>query len=245
PVPIRCQVRKNQGTLDTRRAFAAQDRIPARPGPHHHSNGFRRLKHKTQVFIAPTGDHYVTRSDPYPGGDPDSAHHRKGPQPQRRPGGGHRPGPRPGAHAISATWGEEELDRLHPEGFHHSAQSLRMVEYLGRNGRGLNLTWEVREGIESHSKPREDLMGALKGEDVSLEAQICRISDAVAYLNHDIGDAIRAGVISEDNLPRDCKEVLGTRHSQRIDTMVSDIVRSSWSIADGKRPSDGGSPPSP
>ena len=206
-----------------------------------HSNGFRRLKHKTQVFIAPTGDHFVTRL----------THTLEVTQIARTIaralnlnedlaeaiGLGHDLGHTPFGHL-----GEEELDRLHPEGFHHSAQSLRMVEYLGRNGRGLNLTWEVREGIESHSKPREDLMGALKGDDVSLEAQICRVSDAVAYLNHDIGDAIRAGVISEDDLPRDCKEVLGTRHSQRIDTMVSDIVRSSWSIADGKRPSDGGKP---
>ena len=206
-----------------------------------HSNGFRRLKHKTQVFIAPTGDHYVTRL----------THTLEVTQIARTIaralnlnedlaeaiGLGHDLGHTPFGHL-----GEEELNNLYPEGFHHAAQSLRMVEHLGRNGQGLNLTWEVREGIESHSKPREDLMGALKGDEVSLEAQVCRISDAVAYLNHDIGDAIRAGVISEDDLPQDCKEILGTRHSQRVDTMVSDIVRSSWDIAEGKPPTNGERP---
>ena len=206
-----------------------------------HSNGFRRLKHKTQVFIAPTGDHYVTRL----------THTLEVTQIARTIaralnlnedlaeaiGLGHDLGHTPFGHL-----GEEELNRLYPEGFHHSAQSLRMVEHLGRNGQGLNLTWEVREGIERHSKPREDLMGALKGEAVTLEAQICRISDAVAYLNHDIGDAIRAGVISEDDLPKSSKSVLGTSHSRRIDTMVSDIVSSSWSIADGELPTGGQEP---
>ena len=206
-----------------------------------HSNGFRRLKRKTQVFIAPTGDHYVTRL----------THTLEVTQIARTIaralnlnedlaeaiGLGHDLGHTPFGHL-----GEEELNHLYPGGFHHSAQSLRLVECLGRNGQGLNLTWEVREGIESHSKPREDLMGALKGDDVSLEAQVCRISDAVAYLNHDIGDAIRAGVISEDDLPQVCKEVLGGRHSQRIDTMVSDIVTSSWNIAEGKPQGDGERP---
>jgi len=195
-----------------------------------HSNAFRRLKHKTQVFIAPTGDHYVTRL----------THTLEVAQIGRTIARalnlnedlveaislGHDLGHTPFGHV-----GEEELDHLYPEGFQHAAQSVRVVEHLEKNGDGLNLTQEVREGIGAHSKPREDLMGALKEDTVSLEAQICRISDAVAYLNHDIGDAIRAGVLSEDDLPAESKRVLGTRHSQRIDTLVSDIVEFSWSVS--------------
>jgi dGTPase len=203
-----------------------------------HSNAFRRLKHKTQVFIAPTGDHYVTRL----------THTLEVAQIGRTTARalnlnedlveaiamGHDLGHTPFGHV-----GEEELNRLHPQGFDHASQSVRVVEHLEKNGQGLNLTWEVREGIGAHSKPRDDLMGALKEGAVTLEAQVCRISDAVAYLNHDIDDAVRAGVLSEDDLPPECKTVLGTRHSQRIDTMVSDIVESSWSIAQGQPPAVG------
>jgi dGTPase len=200
-----------------------------------HCNAFRRLKHKTQVFIAPTGDHYVTRL----------THTLEVAQIGRTIARalnlnedlveaialGHDLGHTPFGHV-----GEEELDRLHPAGFQHASQSVRVVEHLEKNGDGLNLTWEVREGIGAHSKPRDDLMGALKEEAVTLEAQVCRISDAVAYLNHDIGDAIRAGLLSEEDLPAECKQVLGTRHSQRIDTMVSDIVEFSWSATGGDSP---------
>ena len=204
-----------------------------------HSNSFRRLKHKTQVFIAPTGDHYVTRL----------THTLEVAQVARTIARalnlnedlveaialGHDLGHTPFGHL-----GEEELDRLHPEGFQHAAQSVRVVERLEKNGLGLNLTQEVIEGIGAHSKPRGDLMSALNDQHVSLEAQVCRVSDAVAYLNHDIGDAIRASLLSEDELPPETRRVLGTRHSQRIDTMVSDIVRSSWHIAEGTPPEDGG-----
>ncbi|MBF8267036.1 MAG: putative deoxyguanosinetriphosphate triphosphohydrolase [Dehalococcoidia bacterium] len=202
-----------------------------------HSNAFRRLKHKTQVFIAPAGDHYVTRL----------THTLEVAQIGRTIARalnlnedlveaialGHDLGHTPFGHV-----GEEELNRLHPEGFQHASQSVRVVEHLEKNGQGLNLTWEVREGIGAHSKPREDLMGAPK-DNITLEAQVCRISDAVAYLNHDIGDAIRAGLLSEEDLPTECKRVLGTRHSQRIDTMVTDIVESSWSATGAAPPRDG------
>ena len=194
-----------------------------------HSNAFRRMKHKTQVFIAPTGDHYVTRL----------THTLEVTQISRTIaralnlnedlveaiGLGHDIGHTPFGHL-----GEEELDHLSPSGFEHARQSVRIVEYLEKNGKGLNLTQEVRDGMGSHSKPRGDIAGGLHDSDMTLEAQICRISDAVAYLNHDIGDAVRAGIIAEDHLPRECKEVLGSRHSERIDTMVRDIVETSWPV---------------
>jgi len=192
-----------------------------------HSNAFRRLKHKTQVFITPTGDHYVTRL----------THTLEVAQIGRTIARalnlnedlveaialGHDLGHTPFGHV-----GEEELDHLYPDGFQHAAQSVRIIEQLEKNGNGLNLTWEVREGIGAHSKPRDDILGALKNQDVHLEAQICRISDAVAYLNHDIADAIRSGLLCEDDLPAECRDVLGTRHSVRIDTLVTDIVKFSW-----------------
>lgn len=197
-----------------------------------HSNAFRRLKHKTQVFIAPTGDHYVTRL----------THTLEVTQISRTIaralnlnedlveaiGLGHDLGHTPFGHV-----GEDELNLLHPDGFQHAAQSVRLVECLEKNGDGLNLTWEVKEGMGAHSKPRDDIMGALDQQPITLEAQICRIADAVAYLNHDIGDAIRAGFISEEDLPKECKRVLGTRHSQRVDNMVRDIVEFSWSATGG------------
>ena len=200
-----------------------------------HSNAFRRLKHKTQVFIAPTGDHYVTRL----------THTLEVTQISRTIARalnlnedlveaialGHDLGHTPFGHV-----GEDELNLLYPDGFQHAAQSVRLVEYLEKNGDGLNLTWEVREGMGAHSKPKDDIMGALDQQSITLEAQICRIADAVAYLNHDIGDAIRADFLSEEDLPKECKSVLGTRHSQRVDSMVRDIVEFSWSASGGDTP---------
>lgn len=191
-----------------------------------HSNAFRRLKHKTQVFIAPTGDHYVTRL----------THTLEVSQIGRTIARalnlnedlveamtlGHDIGHTPFGHL-----GEDELNKLHKDGFNHAAQSVRIVEKLEKNGEGLNLTEVVKNGMRSHSKPKNDLSGFLE-KPSSLEAQICQISDAIAYLNHDIKDAIRAGLLSEDKIPDLCKRVLGHKHSQRIDTMVTDIVSSSW-----------------
>ena len=205
-----------------------------------HCKSFRRLKHKTQVFIAPTGDHYVTRL----------THTLEVAQIARTISRalnlnedlteaislGHDLGHTPFGHV-----GENELDRRHPEGFRHADQSLRIVEELERDGEGLNLTWEVRHGIVSHSKPRGDFLGTTVPEGLSLEGQVCRVADVVAYLNHDLADAYRAGVLREDSLPREVAEVLGTGHSQRINTMVTDVVTTSWA-ATGELGADSTSP---
>lgn len=217
-----------------------------------HSKAFRRLKHKTQVFIAPTGDHYVTRL----------THTLEVAQIARTIARGldlnedlteaialgHDLGHTPFGHA-----GEQALGELLPEGFRHNEQSVRIVDWLERGrqlespqGRGLNLTWEVREGILKHSKPREGVFHELEERYWSkdewgaplastLEGQIVRISDSVAYLNHDIADAVRGGVLKPDDLPRAARDVLGDTHSQRIDTLVSDIVDASWSAAAWER----------
>ncbi len=195
-----------------------------------HTKAFRRLKHKTQVFIAPLGDHYATRL----------THTLEVAQIARTIARalnlnedlteaiamGHDLGHTPFGHV-----GEDELADLYPGGFKHSEQSLRIVERLEKEGRGLNLTWEVRQGILRHSKPRGDFLGSESIEDLSLEAQICRISDAVAYLNHDLADAFRAGVLTHDQLPSQVAEALGTTHAKRIDAMVSDIITASWSAS--------------
>ena len=199
-----------------------------------HCKAFRRLKHKTQVFIAPLGDHYVTRL----------THTLEVSQIARTIARaldlnedlveaislGHDMGHTPFGHT-----GEEQLNELHPGGFKHSRQSLRIVDRLERDGSGLNLTWEVRQGIVSHSKPRGDFLAAQDTEELTLEGQICRISDAVAYLNHDLDDAFRAALLDARDLPREVEEVLGRSHSARVDTMVSDIVESSWA-ATGREP---------
>ena len=111
------------------------------------------------------------------------------------------------------------------------------MERLEKEGRGLNLTWEVRQGIVSHSKPRGDFLSPGDVDGLTLEGQVCRISDAVAYLNHDLADAFRAGVLDDQSLPAEVEEVLGQRHSVRIDRMVGDIVASSWA-ATGEGPGD-------
>lgn len=192
-----------------------------------HSKSFRRLKHKTQVFIAPTGDHYVTRL----------THTLEVAQIARTIARalnlnedlteaialGHDLGHTPFGHV-----GETVVDELHPGGFTHAGQSLRIVEKLEKDGSGLNLTREVRQGITSHSKPRGDVMGGRLPEDLTLEGQIVRLSDAIAYLNHDLLDAFRAGVLESSDVPPTVVEALGERHSKRIDTMVNDIVNTSW-----------------
>lgn len=120
------------------------------------------------------------------------------------------------------------MDELHPGGFRHSRQSLRIIEQLEKDGSGLNLMWEVRDGILNHSKPRGDFLGEQSVERLSLEGQICRISDAVAYLNHDLADSFRAGILTLDMLPPEVSEILGETHARRINNMVSDIVETSW-----------------
>ena len=192
-----------------------------------YTKAFRRLKHKTQVFLAPQGDHYVTRI----------THTLEVAQIARTIARalnlnedlteaialGHDLGHTPFGHI-----GEEMLDHLVPQGFRHSEQSLRIVEVLEKDGRGLNLTWEVRQGIVHHSKSREDFLAHDGPLGLTLEAQVCRIADAAAYLNHDIDDALRAGVIQEDDLPDHVVARLGARSSQRINSMVSSIIIASW-----------------
>ncbi len=219
-----------------------------------HSKAFRRLKHKTQVFIAPVGDHFVTRL----------THTLEVAQIARTITRaldlnedlaeasalghdlGHPPFGHTGEQALSdelRALGENEGSTSPPEGFRHAEQSLRVVEKLARRPggqTGLNLTWEVRDAIVNSSKVREDILAEGYGTPATLEGQVVKLSDAVAYINHDIGDAIRAGLISEEELPREVTETLGSRHSQRIDTLVRDIVEHSWS-ATGEV--GGGEPP--
>jgi dGTPase len=194
-----------------------------------HCKSFRRLKHKTQVFIAPLGDHYVTRL----------THTLEVSQIARTIARalnlnedlteaialGHDLGHTPFGH-----WGEDTLDELHHQGFRHNEQSLRIVDLLENDGRGLNLTWEVRDGIVNHSKSDVAVLGEDWGEVSTLEGEVVKISDMVAYVNHDIGDAVRAGIITEGELPLEVIEVLGLSHSLRINTMVTDIIQSSWDV---------------
>jgi dGTPase len=194
-----------------------------------HCKSFRRLKHKTQVFIAPLGDHYVTRL----------THTLEVSQIARTIARalnlnedlteaialGHDLGHTPFGH-----WGEDTLNELYDKGFHHNEQSLRIVDLLEKDGQGLNLTWEVRDGIINHSKSSIDVLGKDWGKVGTIEGEVVKISDMVAYINHDIGDAVRAGILMEKDLPRDAIKVLGNSHSQRINTMVNDIIQCSWDV---------------
>ena len=189
-----------------------------------HSKTFRRLKHKTQVFLSPTGDHYRTRL----------THALEVAQIARTIAAtlrlneslteaialGHDLGHTPFGHA-----GEDVLNELHPGGFKHFEQSLRVVDLLEKKGEGLNLTHEVRDGIVRHSKGRRDILpDDLDGLPATLEGQVVRLADIIAYVNHDLDDALRAGVVAEDDLPADIHRVLGTKHSRRIGTMVKDLI---------------------
>ena len=182
-----------------------------------HCKAFRRLKQKTQVFLSPEGDHYRTRL----------THTLEVSQIARTVARalrlnedlteaialGHDLGHTPFGHA-----GERSLNRLCPGGFTHYRQSLRVVEYLEKDGKGLNLTWEVRNGIVTHTT----------GEWArTLEGCTVRYADHIAFLNHDIEDAITAGVLSADDLPKDAVRVLGKTKSQRITTMITDLAENS------------------
>jgi len=124
--------------------------------------------------------------------------------------------------------GEDALDELYHSGFRHNEQSMRTVDLLENDGQGLNLTWEVRDGILNHSKSNADIMGNSAGKASTLEGEVCKIADAIAYINHDIGDAIRAGIIGENDLPLSAVTVLGRFHSKRVNTMVCDVIGYSW-----------------
>lgn len=192
-----------------------------------HCKAFRRLKHKTQVFIAPVGDHFVTRL----------THTLEVAQIARTIARalnlnedlaeatalGHDLGHPPFGHA-----GEQALADLLPEGFRHAQQSLRVVERLENGGQGLNLTWEVRDGIVNSSKVRDDILDESLGQPATLEGQIVKLADAVAYVNHDLADAIRAGILTDDDVPAEVTSTLGRTHSQRINALVLDIIDHSW-----------------
>ena len=187
-----------------------------------HSKAFRRLKQKTQVFLSPEGDHYRTRL----------THTLEVSQIARTVSRalrlnedlteaialGHDLGHTPFGHA-----GERALNRLCPGGFTHYRQSLRVVDFLERDGQGLNLTWEVRDGILNHRT---------SGNPSTLEGKIVQLSDKIAYTNHDIDDAIRAGMLKPKDIPRDIVARIGTRSSSRINAMVRDTIFHSMGIND-------------
>ncbi len=182
-----------------------------------HSKAFRRLKDKTQVFIAPAGAHYRTRL----------THTLEVSQIARTIAKalrlnedlteaialGHDLGHPPFGHA-----GEEVLDEIHPGGFSHNRQSLRILDHL-EGGGGLNLTWEVRDGVLNHPG---------QASPSTLEGQVIKLADRVAYVNHDLDDALRAGIVTLDEVPAVCRSFLGDRYGQRIDALVQDIIAASW-----------------
>ena len=184
-----------------------------------HSKAFRRLKHKTQVFVAPEGDHYRTRL----------THTLEVSQISRTLARslrlnedlveaialGHDLGHTPFGHT-----GEDILNELHPNGFKHNEYSLKVVDFLEHSDRraGLNLTYEVRDGILNHTS---------EGYPQTLEGKIVLIADRIAYINHDIDDAIRANIIKNEDLPKDCLKNLGYTHGTRINTMIYDVIENS------------------
>ncbi len=225
-------------TLHPRAARSAQSRGRSRPEKEGeirtcfqrdrdrviHSKAFRRLKYKTQVFLAPKGDHYRTRL----------THVLEVSQIARTIARAlrlnedlteaialaHDLGHTPFGHA-----GEAVLREIHPGGFEHYAQSLRVVEALERDGKGLNLTFEVKDGVVKHSKGKGNIIPATPAEAAStLEGQVVRVSDSIAYLNHDLDDALRAKVIKKSDIPSEATRVLGESYSARIDTMVKDVI---------------------
>ena len=224
----------------TRGRQRPEEKCPLRPAFQHdrdriiHSKSFRRLKHKTQVFLAPTGDHYRTRL----------THTLEVSQIARTISKSlhlnedlteaislaHDLGHTPFGHA-----GEDTLNGVLPGGFNHSEQSLRVVDLLEKDGMGLNLTFEVREGILKHSKGRGEIFNQ-DPEDraLTLEGQVVRVADIIAYINHDIDDAIRGEIISIGDIPRSCLDCLGETHSKRINTMVNDIILETRKIDKGQ-----------
>ena len=224
--------RREEDMLSPRACRSAQSRGRARPeeecdvrAPFQrdvdrvvYSKAFRRLKHKTQVFLQPEGDHYRTRM----------THTLEVSRIARTIARalslnedlteavalGHDLGHTPFGHA-----GERLLDQVMEGGFAHYKQSLRVVDRLEKNGQGLNLTWEVRNGIVCHTK------GAPAA---TLEGQVVRLADHIAYINHDIEDALRGGVIYPMDIPLEVSQVLGFTHKERIDTLVRDAIQASW-----------------
>ena len=228
--PFGCQSAQSQGrqraeaSCPIRTAFQVdRDRIV-------YSNAFRRLKHKTQVFLNPLGDEYRTRL----------THTLEVPQIARTIARamflnedlaeaialGHDLGHTPFGHG-----GEAILQEIHSPSFSHHKQSLRVVDIIENNGRGLNLTHEVRDGIVKHSKGYGKILPDDPNElACTIEGRIVRISDIMAYLNHDLDDAIRSGVIHETQVPGVCSRTIGRTHQERATTMIRDLVFSSRAV---------------
>lgn len=197
-----------------------------------HSKAFRRLAYKTQVFINPVGDHYRSRL----------THTLEVGQIARTLAKalnlnedlaeavslGHDLGHTPFGHS-----GERVLNRLRPGGFSHQAQSLRVVDRLAKDGQGLNLTREVRDGIIKHSKGRGPIFPTDGGKPATLEGQLVRISDIIAYLAHDLDDAFRAALLSPQDVPDDLARTFGPRGSSRIGAMVGDLLANSRPEGEG------------
>lgn len=231
---------KEARTLHPRAALAAASRGRERPDPEDemrpafqrdrdrllHCKSFRRLKGKTQVFLAPRGDHYRNRL----------THTLEVAQVARSIASalrlnemlveamvmGHDLGHTPFGHA-----GERVLNGVVAGGFHHVVQSLRVVDVLEKDGRGLNLTAEVRDGILRHSKGRGQVLLGGSSHALTLEAEIVRLADIVAYVNHDLDDAVRAGLLTEADVPDEIRRVLGRSHSGRLTTLIGDVIRAS------------------
>ncbi|MDA8405006.1 MAG: deoxyguanosinetriphosphate triphosphohydrolase [Desulfobacteraceae bacterium] len=192
-----------------------------------YSNAFRRLKHKTQVFLSPLGDHYRTRLthtlEVAEVARTISRAMRLNEDLTEAIALGHDLGHTPFGHS-----GETALKEIFSPDFSHNIQSLRVVDILERNGKGLNLTHEVRDGIIKHSKGFGPILPTdAKEKACTLEGRVVRIADLIAYLNHDLDDAIRSKVITRDQIPRSCSGILGDTHSQRATTMIRDVVFSS------------------
>ncbi|NUP98800.1 MAG: deoxyguanosinetriphosphate triphosphohydrolase [Armatimonadetes bacterium] len=197
----------------------------------HTAKAFRRLAHKTQVFISPRDDHYRTRL----------SHTLEVAQIARTLAKAlrlnedlteaialaHDLGHAPYGHAGEEGLNEVMTRALPGGSFHHAVHSLRVVDELERGGRGLNLTWEVRNGIVGHTKGRQELESALGDGAATLEADLVKVADRIAYLNHDLDDAVRAGVMVLEDLPTDALGVLGSSHGERVGRMVEDVVRTS------------------
>ncbi|HEV8534186.1 MAG TPA: deoxyguanosinetriphosphate triphosphohydrolase [Candidatus Limnocylindria bacterium] len=209
----------------TRAAFALdRDRIV-------HSKAFRRLKHKTQVFLAPVGDHYRTRLthtlEVTQIGRSIARALRLNEDLVEAMAMGHDVGHTPFGHI-----GEELLGRFLPDGFRHNEQSVRIVEKIEKNGAGLNLTREVRDGIAKHSAPTEGgVETAAWGIPETPEGWVVRYADKIAYLHHDIDDAMRAEIVREEDIPQDIRAALGRDRAERLDTMTYDVIVTSY----GKR----------
>lgn len=234
--------KREKSLLSPYAALAADSKGRAQPEPEHeyrtafqrdrdriiHTKAFRRLKRKTQVFLAPAGDHFRTRL----------THTLEVSQIARTVARalflnedlteaialGHDLGHTPFGHA-----GEAVLNEVRPEGFHHAAQSLRVVDFLEHTprGRGLNLTFEVRDGIRNHSRGKAILQGAEGHVAATREGEIVSVCDAIAYINHDIDDAVRARIITIEDLPQSAIRLLGNTQGERINSMVTALIQGS------------------